>query len=244
MKIAVISDIHSNAIALKAVLRELENVKGLEDVWCLGDIVGAGPDPSECFSLMAQYNALSLMGEYDKAVGSGRVPDSMSDTLEDVLSWTRSILSIEQLDFLSKLPEEVSDKDFTLVHGSPRLPLQEGVLTLGMARSNFQYFDTKYCLVGHTHEACMFTQTASGECRFQRLQDGKIYELGSERLIINPGSVGYPKDGDTRASYGIIDFSNMTWEHRRVEYSLADLLKQFQELNLPYEFYKRIERAE
>ena len=124
------------------------------------------------------------------------------------------------------------------------MPLKEGIVANGIANSNLSYFSTRFCLVGRTQEAGMFVKPAGSGCEFKRLEAGQIYELDYERMIINPGSVGSPKDHDSRASYGILDLTNMTWEHRRIEFDMDQFLKQVQEVGFPYEYYDKITRGE
>ncbi|MBR6332325.1 MAG: metallophosphoesterase family protein [Dehalococcoidales bacterium] len=244
MKIAVLSDIHSNSLALKAVLRDIDNISNLDDVWCLGDILGYGPDPLGSFSALAQYNPLAIKGEMDQIIATEKIPAYITGDVKEAIYWISTIISPEQKEFLMKLPEKVANDEFTLVHGSPRLPLKESIVANGIANANLNYFNTRYCLAGRSCEAGMFVKLPGANCEYKKLEDGQIYDLSYERMIINPGSVGSPVDHDPRASYGVLDINNMTWEHHRVEYDHEMFMKQVQEVGFPYDYYLKTTRGE
>ncbi|MEA3459769.1 MAG: metallophosphoesterase family protein, partial [Chloroflexota bacterium] len=184
MRYLVISDIHSNLAAFEAVLADAGEY---DKVWCLGDLVGYGPRPNECIERLRQLDHVCVAGNHDwAAIGKLDLEDFNADARRACL-WTRKTLSPENWKFLESLPErlEFPDLDFTLVHGSPRHPIWEYILSPFTAEANFAHFDTRFCLVGHTHVPTVFRQRPwdPGEL-------SNPLHLGEERLIINPGSVG------------------------------------------------------
>ncbi len=220
MRILILSDIHANLVALNAVIADAGN---FERLWCLGDVVGYGPAPNECIERLRSYDLLCLAGNHDWAVMDKLDLEEFNPDARRAALWTRNQLSVPSLEWLQALPERVPTQleEFTLTHGSPRYPIWEYVLTAAVARINFEYFDTPVCLMGHTHQPVVFRfdadkQTISAE----PLLENSPLVLGPERLMINPGSVGQPRDGDPRASFALLDTDAMTLTHRRVEYDI------------------------
>ncbi len=149
MRILVISDVHANLAAFKAVLADAEDK--WDKIWYLGDLVGYGPNPNECVELLRQHEHLALSGNHDwAALGKLDINDFNEDARTAVF-WTRDTLTEESLAFLDSLPAKHVEGDFTLAHASPRHPVWEYILDYETALENFDHFDTAYCLVGHTH---------------------------------------------------------------------------------------------
>ena len=232
MRVLVISDVHANYTALEAVVKDAD---GVDAVWCLGDVVGYGPDPNACVELLSeQPNLLCVLGNHDVAA-LGRMPlESFNGDARRALVWQERVLSASSMAFLDGLPQEtLGCESVTLVHGSPRDPVWEYILNTLSARLNFEAFDTDFCFVGHTHVQSMF--------RFDPKKDrvsldiprvGMPVEL-SGRAILNPGSVGQPRDRDPRAAYAIFDTDLHTWEPQRVEYDIASVQARIRESRLP-----------
>src|SRR5512146_2038303 len=155
MRILIISDIHANAVALSTVIAD---VGSFDRLWCLGDIVGYGPEPNECISILSKFDPLCLAGNHDWVVIDKLDAEEFNADARRAALWTREQLTTEHLDWLRALPERVPTQldKFTLIHGSPRHPIWEYVLTPAVARSSFQSFDTPYCLMGHTHVPVVF----------------------------------------------------------------------------------------
>jgi diadenosine tetraphosphatase ApaH/serine/threonine PP2A family protein phosphatase len=233
MRYLIISDIHSNLVALEAVLSDAPT--GLP-IWCLGDVVGYGPYPNECVELLRDLGVECIVGNHDWAVmNKVDVQDFNLDAQRSVL-WTQEQLKADNMAYLESLPLSLVKGDFTLVHGSPREPVWEYILYPPIARLNFAYFSTTCCFVGHTHVPVLFRfRAANGEhtCETEQLIEGSPQPLGDGRLIINPGSVGQPRDGDARASYAILDVEALTLEHRRVRYDIAKIQKLMEQVALP-----------
>jgi len=232
----VLSDIHSNLAALEAVLSDAGEV---DQVWCLGDLVGYGPDPNECISRIRELPHICVAGNHDYGVlGKLDLSDFNSHAREACL-WNRRQLSADNRQYLDALGETLVTGDFTLVHGSPRMPIWEYILGPEEAEANFGFFDTPYCLVGHTHVPAIFIEGTSS-CKAFPLRAGQSLSLGPERLIINPGGVGQPRDGDPGASYMILDTERVVIEHYRVDYPIEETQKRMLKAGLPPQLIARL----
>ncbi len=240
MRCAVLADIHSNLAAFHAILADIERGGGGEEVWCPGDIVGYGPDPHECVELLQRREHICVAGNHDLAA-TGKIdtfdfnPDAAA-----AAHWTSRNLTREDIEFLNSLPLVARKGDFTIVHGSPREPIWEYILSVESARENFDYFDTRYCFIGHSHVPLVFRLDASGACHWSRLLPETALALGEERLIINPGGVGQPRDGDPRASYALYDSGAGTVELHRVPYAISSTQQKMAERRLPPRLASRL----
>jgi diadenosine tetraphosphatase ApaH/serine/threonine PP2A family protein phosphatase len=231
MRYALISDIHANLAALMAVLDHLD-VKTVDEVWCLGDVVGYGPDPNECLERLRELPHRCLAGNHDWAVlGKLDLEDFNPDARRACL-WTREQLTPTSRAYLESLEERIVEGDFTLAHGSPRHPIWEYIIYPSNAQVNFAHFDTPYCFVGHSHVPIIFRDRGS-EIDIRPIELGVPMPLGEERLIINPGSVGQPRDGDPRASYVLLDAEARTIEYRRVPYPIEETQRKMVQVGLP-----------
>jgi predicted phosphodiesterase len=228
LRILVIADIHSNITALKAVISDVEHHSKIDDIWCLGDIVGYGPDPSECIRFMRENCRVCVAGNHDlAAVNTIDISDFNPDAANAIL-WTRHQLNSEDSSYLANLPLSIKKKEFTIVHGSPRDPLREYLSSTNAALENLLTYKTKYCLVGHTHEPIMFF-IRDNEIQVKELKNGDTIFLDKTRLILNPGAIGQSRDGDPRASYGIIDCTRHIFTQRRVAYDIEEVKKRMKE---------------
>jgi predicted phosphodiesterase len=236
MRIAVLSDIHGNLPALEAVLDAL---KPYDAIWELGDIVGYGPQPDEVVERLARENATGVRGNHDAAALGQLETNSFNDDARFAVEWTADRISAETRAWLSALPERVVDEPFTLVHGSPRDPTWEYVFTPAIARGNLGEFDTTHCLVGHTHIPVAFREKG-GRMEAVEVDDGTKLEVGTQRLMVNPGSVGQPRDGDPRASGMLFDTDAHTLEWHRVDYPIEDVQKMMVEHKLPARLVRRL----
>jgi predicted phosphodiesterase len=239
MRCLVLSDIHSNLEAFEAVL---EDAASVDQVWCLGDVVGYGPDPNACVELLRSQPHLCIAGNHDWAtLGKLDLREFNPDAREANL-WNREQLDSDSLAYLNALPEKLVEGSFTLSHGSPRHPIWEYIIYTSTARANFAHFDTPICLVGHTHTPVIFRLSGKDEetCEpIAPLWDSPM-GLGAGRLIVNPGSVGQPRDGDPRASYAILETESLTIEHRRVAYPIEKTQAKMMEHNLPLRLVLRL----
>lgn len=239
MRFLVISDIHANLAAFEAVL---SNAEGEWDkIWCLGDVIGYGPDPNECVALLREQEHLSLSGNHDWAVLGRLDQDTFNEDAQVAINWTRRVLTEENQQYLEELPSLTVEEPFTLAHASPRQPVWEYILESVTAAANFDHFETPYCLVGHTHAPVIYEQSGRGSAEAIAPVYADPFSLNDVRLIVNPGSVGQPRDYDPRAAYAILDSDSLTVEHRRVAYPVERTQSRMSQFGLPYRLIARLE---
>ena len=241
MRYLVLSDIHSNLTAFETVLQDAQARGGFDRVWCLGDVVGYGPDPQECLALLRQFDYVCVAGNHDwGSVGKVDVSDFNAEARAACL-WTSQQLSKEEHEYLANLPLILVEGAFTLVHGSPRDPVWEYLLHPWEALSNFRWFDTPYCLVGHSHVPGYFALSADGgSCEYNQLPEQLLLKGDNWRYIINPGGVGQPRDSDPRASYALYDEEQGALEYRRVPYDIASVQRRMRKAGLPERLVVRL----
>jgi len=240
LRYAILADIHGNLTAFKAVLDDIEGRGGVDEIWCLGDIVGYGPEPVECIALLKELNHRCIAGNHDWAVvGKLELADFNPEAAAACL-WTAQQLSLSEADYLKELPLSLRCDDFTLVHGSPREPLWEYLLSPQDARNNFSRFETGSCLIGHSHVPLIFEFLGEDGFCLQRPIGETFLKPDGHRLIINPGGVGQPRDGDPRASYAIYDGDGNTISHYRVPYDIEDTQGKMIERGLPHRLAARL----
>lgn len=239
MRLLIISDIHANLTAFETVLAD---AKGLWDkIWCLGDVIGYGPDPNECVELLRQHDHLSLSGNHDWAVLGKLDINTFNNDAREAITWTRHALTAENRDYLDSLPPTLIEEPFTLAHASPRHPVWEYILDPTTAEANFAHYKTPYCLVGHTHSPVIFVELENDYPLALLPEYNRQIALGTERLIINPGSVGQPRDSDPRAAYALLDTESLIWQFRRVEYPIAPVQERMRQHNMPNRLVIRLE---
>lgn len=239
MRVLIISDIHANLTAFKAVLSDAEGV--WDKIWCLGDLIGYGPAPNECVALLREHDHISLSGNHDWAVLGKLDIKTFNYEAQAAIEWTQNEISVETRTYLEGLPSKSVHAPFTLAHGSPRQPVWEYILDPYTAVMNFSHFDTPYCLVGHTHVPILFEEVNNREVIVREPIYAEPIHLNQKRLIINPGSVGQPRDSDPRAGYALLDTEEMTWEHRRVCYDINETQDRMRENGMPPRLIKRLE---
>lgn len=248
MRYLILSDIHANLVALEAVLNAVDRTT-IDQIWCLGDVVGYGPDPNECVDRMRELAHICLVGNHDwAALGKIDISDFNPEARQAIL-WTQEQLTESSLEFLNGLEGRKDDvhTDFTLAHASPRHPIWEYLLYPSTAAENFPHFSTRFCLVGHTHKPMIFRQEVGQEDMLpQALQPATnialpIAHAEQVRLIINPGSVGQPRDSDPRASYAIYDDEAGALTFYRLAYDIAETQKRMEAAGLPERLIARLE---
>jgi len=240
MRYAIIADIHANLAAFTAVLIDIEHRGEAEEIWCLGDIVGYGPDPHQCIELLRQTNHVCVAGNHDwAAIGKVDTAEFNPDAAE-ACRWTAQQLTPEDIQYLKSLPQVIQKDDFTLVHGSPREPIWEYLLSTSIARENFAYFKSRFCLVGHSHVPLVFKYSGTGACSFNQFSTSIGLALAKNRLIINPGAVGQPRDGNPRASYAIYDSKTRLVRLYRVPYDISITQARMVKYNLPMRLIARL----
>ncbi len=238
MRVLVVSDIHANIVAFEAVL---EDAGPFDMIWSLGDIVGYGPEPNACISRLLEYPQLSIAGNHDWAVLGRLNLDEFNSDARLANLWTRENLSPCSRDFLEVLPETYLWGDFTLAHGSPRHPIWEYLFYITMAEVNFRHFESQVCFVGHTHVPVIFQKFPEGEgCQVLAIPDEPLSLAGPARYIINPGSVGQPRDGDPRAAYAVLDTEAMTLSFQRAPYDIERTQKAMRRAGLPPRLIARL----
>jgi diadenosine tetraphosphatase ApaH/serine/threonine PP2A family protein phosphatase len=228
MRIAVLSDIHANLPALDAVLAATGDVDG---VWHLGDVVGYGPDPDGVVDRLREIGAVGVRGNHDAAAAGGDEIDWFNPEARRAMEWTRQAISPETVAWLRALPDRRSIEGCELVHGSLREPMWEYVTSLSVARANLDLLDARIGLHGHTHVPIAWLEASGGDARHHP-GDGEL-RLDGRRALINPGSVGQPRDGDPAASFLVLDTSSGSAAWHRVGYDVAAVQRAMREAGLP-----------
>jgi len=237
MRYAILADIHGNLDAFESVLQDIDAKGGVDVLWCLGDIVGYGPEPSACLALLREYPHICVAGNHDwAAIGKIDTVDFNPDAAA-ACKWTAGQLTSADKKYLQNLPRMVARGEFTLVHGSPRDPLNEYIFSALSAAGNFMHFGTAHCLVGHTHVPAVFSDSEGG-CRKVSLPP--VLHLVGGRLILNPGGVGQPRDGDPRASYAIYDEAERVIYGYRIPYAIAAVQEKMRRCGLPAYLSERL----
>jgi diadenosine tetraphosphatase ApaH/serine/threonine PP2A family protein phosphatase len=237
MRVAVLTDIHSNAPALEAAL---EAVGDFDQLWVLGDMVGYGPHPNEVVARLRELDAVAVQGNHDAAV-LGRIPTgTFNDLARAAVEWTAEAMTADSLSWLADQPETRVEGDFTLAHGSPRDPLWEYLFSVPAARINLAAFETPYCLVGHTHHQLVFRDD-DGRVEALIPEDGTKLSLDARRSILNPGSVGQPRDGDPRACAMTLDTEAAEAVWLRYDYDIAATQAAIRATSLPGRLADRLE---
>lgn len=240
MRCAILADIHGNLDAFQTVLEDIERRGGAEEIWCLGDVVGYGPQPHECVELLRQHNHICIAGNHDLAA-TGRLDIAYFNAeAAGAIRWTAGQLSPGDIYYLKNLPLTAVQEDFTLAHGSPREPFWEYIVSPPTALVNFAYFNTRFCLVGHSHVPMLFDLDRDGFCNLQQLPEELSLGQEERRLIINPGGVGQPRDGDPRASYAVLDKDPGILYHYRVEYDIPSVQQKMADMGLPSRLINRL----
>ncbi len=240
MRIAVLSDIHSNLAALEAVASDLPAV---DQVWVLGDIVGYGPQPNEVIATLQAMGARSVLGNHDgAAIGTVDAGDFNLDA-RAAIEWTAGVIDANARAYLASLPEIRRDGDLTAVHGSPRAPVWEYITGPSVAAANFDAFQSRLCLFGHTHLPVIY-RDIDGEVESTAGMPGDRVELEGRRALLNPGSVGQPRDGLPDAAYAILETGDSPSEDaisfHRVRYDIDQTQRLMREIGLPPRLAERL----
>jgi predicted phosphodiesterase len=242
MRYAVLSDIHGNLPALEAVLADIQTQGGVDRYWCLGDVVGYGPDANECIEMLKGLDHRCIAGNHDWG-SIGRIDTTLFNRdAAWAVQWTDKHLTPANRRYLENLPEMLVEDHVTLVHGTPRSPIWEYMMSLAIVRESFGLVSTHLCLVGHSHIPVLFEEAPSpGELpTVGTYEAGVPLSLTGARRIINPGSVGQPRDGNPDASYGILDTEAQTWTWRRVPYPITQVQERMRRLGFPPRLISRL----
>ncbi|MDI6802636.1 MAG: metallophosphoesterase family protein [Bacteroidota bacterium] len=248
LRIAIISDIHSNLEALQKALEIIEQ-KTVDKVICLGDIVGYGANPKQCLDLTRKISQHIIMGNHDQAAADLSYTQDFTKYAKTAVFWTNKILSQPEKEFLRSLPFTIEIENINFVHSSLFKPQEWFYITNHLeAGINFRYFDTPLCFIGHSHVSEIFCEDRASK---KELVNQVITEeinyfsckyklLREKKYIINVGSVGQPRDRDWRLSFGIFDTHNWTYENIRAEYDVETTAKKIRKAILPEFLAKRL----
>jgi diadenosine tetraphosphatase ApaH/serine/threonine PP2A family protein phosphatase len=236
VRVAVLSDIHANLVALEAVLGAVGTV---DAVWHLGDVVGYGPDPDGVVSRLAGIGAVGVAGNHDLAALGGREIDWFNPEAKAAMEWTRARISDATRAWLSALPRTHRDGDLTLVHGSPRDPIWEYITSVPVARANLTALETTLGLHGHTHLPMAWVDR-DGRIDAIAPGPGSTFQLDGRPALLNPGSVGQPRDGDPSASWLEIDTDAELATWRRVAYDIEAVRTAMLDAGLPGRLAERL----
>lgn len=241
MRIAVLSDIHANLPALEAVASDLPPV---DEIWVLGDTVGYGPQPNEVIATLQAMGARSVLGNHDGAAIGTVDAAYFNPDARAAIEWTASAIDDNARAYIGTLPEVRRDGVLTAVHGSPRDPIWEYITSVELAAINFEAFETRFGLFGHTHLPIIFAerQASAGETQVEALTatPDRSIELGSGRAMLNPGSVGQPRDGNAASSYLLLDTELAVAEFRRVSYDIGQVQRLMRDADLPARLIERL----
>lgn len=236
MLLAVLSDIHANLAALEAVRDDLPAV---DEVWVLGDIVGYGPQPNEVIAALQEMGARSVLGNHDGAAIGTVDTGWFNPDAAAAIQWTTGVVDENSRAYLASLPEIRRDGELTGVHGSPRDPTWEYITGPSIAAANLDAFETRLCLHGHTHVPIVF-RAEDGEVRAVPATQGEPVRIDAGRALVNPGSVGQPRDGNPHASYLVLDTASWVAEYRRVGYDISRTQALMREVGLPPRLVERL----
>jgi predicted phosphodiesterase len=238
MRVAVVSDIHANLHALEAVLAAID-ADPVDELWCLGDLVGYGPKPNECCALVQARAAVCLCGNHDLAVRGTIDLIEFSGHAGTAAAWTRNVLADEAHAFLDSLEPAGRAAGVALFHGSARDPVWEYVLSDEAAVTTFMLAEEPLVLVGHSHAAL---QIALRDTVLEGglAPNGTELELSGARWLLNPGSVGQPRDGDAHAAFLLLDLEAQRASFRRVPYDIELTQSEMRTAGLPEALIERL----
>lgn len=233
MRTAIISDIHANLEALSAVLFDIESLN-IDEIICLGDIIGYGPNPNECISLIHKKCPIILMGNHDAAVLDSLSTQNFNINAKFAIEWTDKQLTDESRKILEALPMSKIDGNKTYVHATPYEPRMWYYITSAEeAAFNFQFFDTTFCFVGHTHIPVIISLDNLKNIHVSQDEYLDFSKSDDTHYLINVGSVGQPRDRNPNSCYGIIDTEASFFSLRRVEYDVKKCQEKMKKHKLP-----------
>jgi diadenosine tetraphosphatase ApaH/serine/threonine PP2A family protein phosphatase len=250
MRLALLTDIHANLPALEAVLAAIDAADP-DERWCLGDVVGYGAQPDECAALVAERCELCLVGNHDLAVLGELEVSAFSTAAAAAVEWTKANSAPETLDFLRGLEPADETREVGLYHASPRDPVWEYVLWMDQAAECMELQSARVSLIGHSHVALYFHgpdgdganpggAIGEAEIKGSHAEGGKRLDLSAGRWLINPGSVGQPRDGDPRAAWLELDTSEWAATYHRVEYEIDRAAEAIEAAELPSQLARRL----
>jgi predicted phosphodiesterase len=239
VRVAIISDVHGNRHAFDAVL-EAVAAGTPEEMWCLGDIVGYGGSPDECVELAAAHCAVSLAGNHDLGVTGALPLEDFSAGARLAAEWTQQTITPETLDYLRSLAPLNEEEAVGLYHASPRDPIWEYVLSPLQAELCLDVQARRISLIGHSHVALSFSRVPGAPATGQTRGDGDELDLAEGEWLINPGSVGQPRDGDPRAAWMELDLDAWKAVYRRTDYDIDGAAAAIRAARLPDSLAERL----
>jgi diadenosine tetraphosphatase ApaH/serine/threonine PP2A family protein phosphatase len=243
LRAAVLSDIHSNRHALETVLTEVDEA-GVDQIWCLGDMVGYGAEPDACTALVRERCSTCLVGNHDLALLGALDISTFSEAAAAAVEWTRKNVSDETLEFLGSLEPIASQNGVGLFHASPRDPIWEYVLSTDQAEAGFEAQEERVGLIGHSHIALFFVRAPDarpGYAQGAQAADGAEIEIAEGEWLLNPGSVGQPRDGDPRAAWLELDTEQWLARYHRVPYDIEGAATAILDAGLPNVLAERLQ---
>jgi predicted phosphodiesterase len=222
VRIAAISDVHANLPALESTLEAID-AASIEEIWCLGDVVGYGVEPDACADLVRERCAVCLVGNHDLAVLGALDVASFSEAAAEAVRWTQDNVAERTLEFLRELEPSGERGGIGLFHASPRDPVWEYVLSAEQAGAGMDASSSRIGLIGHSHVALFFVRPEGGgeeETRGAQASDGALLDLSRGGWLLNPGSVGQPRDGDPRSAWLELDVDAETACFHRIPYEI------------------------
>jgi predicted phosphodiesterase len=240
MKVAVVSDIHSNLQAFEAALEAIAGSEA-EEVWCLGDLVGYGADPDACVELARRHVAVCLAGNHDMAVAGELQLDEFTRGASVAAQWTREVIDPTNLAYLAELEPQGREESIGLYHASPRDPVWEYVLSALLAELCLDAQRDRVCLIGHSHVASAFVRHEGEPATGKPCREGARLDLSDSEWLLNPGSVGQPRDGDPRAAWLLLDLDDHRASYHRTPYDVSGAAAAIKAARLPNSLAERLE---
>lgn len=240
MNVAVVSDIHGNLQALQAVIDAI-GASDAEQLWCLGDLVGYGANPNECVALVREHATVCLAGNHDLAVIGSIAIGDFSASAGAAVRWTRSVISEQSRNYLASLLPSGHQGELGLFHASPRDAIWEYVLSEQLAELCLDAQPTRRSLIGHSHVALTFSRSDGSGASGQPQPAGSTVQIGAGEWLLNPGSVGQPRDGDPRAAWLLIDTDSWIATFIRTPYDIAGAASAIRAARLPRALAQRLE---
>jgi predicted phosphodiesterase len=240
MRIALLSDVHGNLPAFEAVVADVDSA-GVDEIWCLGDLVGYGAQPDGCVELARERCDLCLAGNHDLVVTGEIDIADFSSSAAAAAEWTRENIGADSLEFLRGLRPQLDGRAVGLYHASPRDPVWEYVLSTWQADECMDLMEERVAAVGHSHVALFFHRTGEGQVDGAPAEAGLERDLGEGEWLINPGGVGQPRDGDPRAAWLLLDTERQSAIYQRAEYDIAGAQAAIRSARLPDSLADRLQ---
>ncbi len=239
MRIGIISDIHSNLEALKTVLESAE-MQNIDEYICLGDIVGYGANPNECIDMVKELTSRIIAGNHDFGVCNLTDTSYFNDVARKAIEWTKKVIRKENMDFLKSLPLVMEYQNIFFVHSTPSFPDEWNyVLSMYDAMKEFNFFENPICFVGHSHQPVIFSINPDNEIG-SSIDDSLVLK-NRKRYIVNAGSVGQPRDGNSKASFLVYDNEKKSVTFSRIEYDVKKTQTKILDAGLPPFLAQRLE---